>query len=99
MPIQSVQHIKRKERKSAKDLTDLISKKAYGAKVVYNYSNAQNIPPIGWYAYFSTKPCVFIGQNWVMAHDYINRMPTDSILKRYIPNFMLTGFTLKGDAS
>jgi hypothetical protein len=99
MPKSSVQNIKRKNRLTSKDLTRLIRKKAFGAAVAYNFGcKTPNAQPIGWYAHFINKPTIFIGTNWVSANQFIAKMPIDNILKRLVPNFILTSFTLKGDA-
>ena len=75
MPRTSVQHIKRKERLSANDLTRLIYKKKYGVLVVYNHANFV-YPQNGWYAYFTNQPKPkYIGSNWVIARDSIQKLP------------------------
>ena len=96
MPQTSVQHIKRNSRLSGQDLTRLIRKKSFGANVIYNFGDKTEQIPIGWYAHFTNKPPKFIGHNWLAARDYINKLPTDNILKRFVPSFLITSFTLKG---
>ncbi len=85
----SVQKIKRKQRLSAKDLSILAKKKCWGACVDYNFGHKENDgPKVGWYLHNPRKPAYFIGRNWVVARDFITQMPTDSILKKYVPAFL-----------
>lgn len=88
MPKESVQHIKRKQRLSAKDLNLLAKEKCWGACVDYNFGHKNEGPKIGWYLHNPRKPAYFIGQNWVAARDFIDQMPTDSILQKYIPSWI-----------
>lgn len=89
MSKKSVQHIKRKNRLSAKDLSKLAKKKCWGACVTYCFGHKKNDgPKIGWYLNNPRKPAYLIGSNWVDARDFITKMPTDSILKKYVPAFL-----------
>lgn len=89
MPKQSVQHVQRKQRLSAKDLTRLAKAKCWGACVAYNFGCKENEgPKIGWYLHNPRKPAYLIGSNWVAARDFIAQMPTDSILQKYVPAFL-----------
>ena len=70
----------------------MIRKKPYGALVDYHFSSPQ-YPKIGWYAYFTNKPPLFIGKNWVAARDFIAELPNGNPFRRFISN--ITGRAIK----
>ncbi len=70
-------------------LTRLIRKKTYKALVTYNFGRKGNTKKIGWYAYSINKSPLFIGSNYVEAKSYIDNLPKNSIIRRFVPNFML----------
>ncbi len=69
-----VQEKSRTERLSGTDLTLLASAKVRGSCVVYKYN------PQGWYLHKPDQPAIFIGPNWVAAHDFISKLPISSWL-------------------
>ncbi len=85
---QSVQQMRRKERLSGDDLTKLAREKSWGSHIIYNFGNKTNEgPQIGWYLHNPRQPAFLIGSNYIAARDFIAQMPTDSILKKYVPAF------------
>jgi hypothetical protein len=93
-PRKTVQHLKRKNRLSGKELTTLAQRKIWNSLVVYQFGYKDEDTQIGWHLF---KPCkegsVFIGSNWVAASDSIAQLPTEPKLIEYTSSIAHTQST------